>query len=384
MLPAFLSAVPRRIQQRQEAVWRAKRRIYVTGLLVVLLSTCFLMVVLLLGKGNFPSSWAYVATNLFILLACGGALLALRKLTNVWYVERFLTLGTALYLYAWDLLALLTHYHPSAEFLMTSAVEFLLAAALLCLVVPRSRLMASLMALFAIHEVLNWANLLQFPWSRLHNAQLMTDLLTFVIMLCLSLLGTYQHLIDLSQQETELMELVANTDPLTGLSNRSHMHALLQARPGRPVLLLDIDDFKQINDTRGHDAGDQVLLSVAQRIQDVVGEAGQVGRWGGEEFVVMLFGPEVSAAALVAEQIRAGIEQLPGPISPAVPVTVSIGVAPPLDTLTRTLKAADEAMYDAKHAGKNRVVCAAGLQPEQALANAEGLHSSVPTPTGER
>ncbi|WP_291427150.1 GGDEF domain-containing protein, partial [Deinococcus sp.] len=125
----------------------------------------------------------------------------------------------------------------------------------------------------------------------------------------------------------------------------------------------------------------QVLLSVAQRIQEVVGEAGQVGRWGGEEFVVMLFAPEFSAAVLVAEQIRAGIEQLPSPISPTVPVTVSIGVAPPLDNLTRTLKAADEAMYGAKHAGKNRVVCAAAPQP---LTDAEGVYRPVPPPTGKR
>ena len=77
--PRF-SSLPRRIQQRREAVWQAKRRVYVTGLVLIMLSTLFLIVSLLLGKGNFPSPWAYLVTNLFVMLACLSSLLALRHL----------------------------------------------------------------------------------------------------------------------------------------------------------------------------------------------------------------------------------------------------------------------------------------------------------------
>ncbi|MGU3536674.1 PleD family two-component system response regulator [Methylobacterium sp. A54F] len=164
------------------------------------------------------------------------------------------------------------------------------------------------------------------------------------------------------------MEL-AVTDGLTGLHNRryldSHLGALFaDARLGqRPVaaLLLDIDRFKAINDTYGHEAGDEVLRTFAERIRLHTRTVDIVARYGGEEMVIILPDAGLAEAHCIAERIRERIEALPFSVQRAtrtVPVTVSIGVAVrqgddagPQDMLKR----ADVALYRAKDGGRNRV-----------------------------
>lgn len=164
------------------------------------------------------------------------------------------------------------------------------------------------------------------------------------------------------------MEL-AVTDGLTGLHNRryldSHLGALFDeaARRNRPVaaLMLDIDRFKAINDTHGHEAGDEVLRAFAARIRTHTRGVDIVARYGGEEVVIILPDAETEEAHLIAERIRERVEAMPFAIqrdSRSVSVTVSIGVAwrrredtGPADMLKR----ADLALYQAKRSGRNRV-----------------------------
>jgi two-component system cell cycle response regulator len=162
---------------------------------------------------------------------------------------------------------------------------------------------------------------------------------------------------------------MAITDPLTGLYNRrymeSHLAALVEQAGlrGRPltVLVLDIDYFKTINDTHGHDAGDDVLREFAIRIKKSIRGIDLACRYGGEEFVVMMPETDLGVATMVAERLRRSIATEPFPIQQAtyaVHITISAGIAALSlnDSATSILKRADQALYRAKRDGRNRVV----------------------------
>ena len=149
-------------------------------------------------------------------------------------------------------------------------------------------------------------------------------------------------------------------DPLTGLANRSlildHLElALARAARGTnlaAVVFFDLDDFKQINDTLGHGAGDEVLVQVAERLGPTLRPADTLGRWGGDEFVVVCEDVErVSDAAAIVSRIAAAFE-LPFDVAgTAIDVAASIGVAVSAgtDVPAALIAAADSAMYRAKH-----------------------------------
>lgn len=162
--------------------------------------------------------------------------------------------------------------------------------------------------------------------------------------------------------EAELRRL-ATTDPLTGAFNRRHLLTVLESeierarRHGRSLalILFDLDHFKQINDTRGHDQGDRVLQAVAAQVRGRLRRSDVFTRWGGEEFLILA--PETTGADAVAlaETLRAALRELPG--SDGGPVTASFGVAAyrPKETLDRWLKRVDERMYASKRQGRDRV-----------------------------
>ena len=158
-------------------------------------------------------------------------------------------------------------------------------------------------------------------------------------------------------------------DPLTGLGNRRHFRAVQErtidgvARSGDPALLLmlDIDHFKKVNDTNGHQAGDQVLQAVARCVSSCVRPMDTVARYGGEEFSVVLPNCHASFGAIVAERIRATIEALVITTSPilSLKVTISIGGAYAPEWVRSTAELwtdrADVQLYRAKKEGRNRV-----------------------------
>jgi two-component system, cell cycle response regulator len=163
---------------------------------------------------------------------------------------------------------------------------------------------------------------------------------------------------------------MALTDALTGLFNRrymeSHLSTLIEqalAR-GKPLsaLVLDIDYFKSINDSHGHDAGDDVLRDFAMRIRRSIRGIDLACRYGGEEFVVIMPETDMAVATMVAERLRRRIAADPFTIQQGtrnIPVTISIGIAAlggRDDDAARLLKRADQALYRAKRDGRNRVV----------------------------
>lgn len=163
---------------------------------------------------------------------------------------------------------------------------------------------------------------------------------------------------------------MAVTDALTGLYNRrymeSHVGTLVERSAARgkslSVLLLDIDYFKAINDTYGHDGGDDVLRDFSDRLRACIRGIDLACRYGGEEFVVVMPDTDIGVATMVAERIR---RRVAGDLfaiqnsGKQIEVTISIGIAArstPEDTAAMILKRADEALYRAKRDGRNRVV----------------------------
>jgi diguanylate cyclase (GGDEF)-like protein len=172
---------------------------------------------------------------------------------------------------------------------------------------------------------------------------------------------------ELRRRNAELDRLT-RIDALTGLFNRRHLEEELvrqyavARRGGAPVsvLLLDIDHFKRVNDTYGHPAGDAVLQEFAHRLRDAVRAIDTPGRWGGEEFLVVLPGADSAAALTVAERIRRSTAAAPVVVAGTpIPIRVSGGCATgPLDNPDIQVSQADSALYEAKLSGRDRVLAA--------------------------
>lgn len=160
--------------------------------------------------------------------------------------------------------------------------------------------------------------------------------------------------------EADAHEKAANTDFLTNLPNRRYMHELLQneliSNNELLVILFDIDNFKKINDQYGHDIGDLVLVNFSTLIRDHLKDEGVLGRWGGEEFVIVAKNKNLHEGALLAEEIRTLLEK--NTFDTVGKVTSSFGVTErrPGDVIHSILDRADKALYEAKDSGKNKVL----------------------------
>lgn len=166
--------------------------------------------------------------------------------------------------------------------------------------------------------------------------------------------------------------LAANTDPLTKTYNKRYLLEALDAEFKRAkalhsdftLLFLDLDHFKKVNDTYGHDAGDFVLREFAQLIRTQLRTKDIFARYGGEEFIILMGNTNATDAAEVAEKMRASVELHPFIYEgKRIPVTSSMGLAEletGIESATTLLKRADQALYEAKKTGRNRLVIANG------------------------
>jgi diguanylate cyclase (GGDEF)-like protein len=163
---------------------------------------------------------------------------------------------------------------------------------------------------------------------------------------------------ELRRRNIEL-DRVSRTDALTGLYNRRHMEELMAGYGARPmsVIMADIDNFKLINDTHGHAAGDESLRCVAAALAGVLRGTDVVGRWGGEEFLAVLVEVSLDAASSVAERMRVAVADTRIRISEGktLSVTVSLGCAAGSGEAESVVHRADDALYQAKAAGRNTV-----------------------------
>ena len=166
--------------------------------------------------------------------------------------------------------------------------------------------------------------------------------------------------------EAYLLRVQSRMDQLTGLQNRHgfyeyYENCMLQSKKTskKGIIIGDIDFFKRVNDTYGHNAGDAVLQHVAKMIRECVGDIGEAFRWGGEEMVVLLPNSDLDQTAALAEKIRTTIEQSHCIAEGHdIQITMSFGVKQIEDhrTLEENIRDADENLYEAKRSGRNRVV----------------------------
>ncbi len=187
-----------------------------------------------------------------------------------------------------------------------------------------------------------------------------------VFVALLYILAVTKEQMSASQARAQALAEIATTDALTGAHNRRHLTAVLEqhvadaqrTQRAVSVLLFDLDRFKRINDTYGHDAGDEVLRGFVSRISGVLRDADTFGRWGGEEFLVVAPGADAAAAATLAERCRVALRTLLLPSGDAVTVSVGVATRGADDRWDALVRAADHALYEAKERGRDRVVTA--------------------------
>ncbi|HEU5074595.1 MAG TPA: GGDEF domain-containing protein [Polyangiaceae bacterium] len=203
-----------------------------------------------------------------------------------------------------------------------------------------------------------------------HALSLMNSVLSFVGLALITF-----HFRNASMAVERQVAEMAVTDPLTGLYNRRHMNQRLREEESRSartlapfsVILVDIDHFKRINDTSGHDVGDRVLEDLARLLRDTVRTQDIVARWGGEEFLVVLPQTPLKGALDVAERLRFAAEAtLARSLEGVDAVTLTLGAAEYAGSVPECLKRADVALYRGKEAGRNRVVSVTPEHPRAA------------------
>jgi diguanylate cyclase (GGDEF)-like protein len=240
---------------------------------------------------------------------------------------------------------------------------------------------AFLVLLFALHDSAERLGYIESPWKLLPLANLVLVTGHAAVLglrfsrslrtserLRASLQDLNKGLEDRISERTAELEQVAGTDPLTGLHNRRSLTKLAEAERSAAIrqqhdisfLIVDIDRFKAVNDSWGHAAGDKVLQGVAAQLSSRLRGHDVVGRYGGDEFVVVLPYLGLEGARAAAERIRQEVAALrfPSPSGEPTRITLSLGVATAArdELLEAVLKRADGALYEAKSSGRNRVV----------------------------
>lgn len=180
-----------------------------------------------------------------------------------------------------------------------------------------------------------------------------------------------------SNARNQSLEVELRIDGLTGVLNHNAIVEVAEQELKRAlrgygemcVMMVDLDHFKRVNDSYGHQAGDEVLASTTDMIRHHLREVDVMGRYGGEEFLVVLPGTSLENALVVAERIREAIAEQKITLEDgrSVSITASFGLAQRIDddadVVKRLIRRADEALYDAKRGGRDRVVASCGLSP---------------------
>lgn len=356
------------------AVWHFNRQIPGLRLWVVSFVSSTVFCMSLLVRGQVSQWMSIVVTQVAIALAGYLCLLGCRAYAgraplSHSYAAVGLTglVGASVYFGLID-------PHPGARFALAglfSGVCFLLSArTLMCgglQQVPVRYLFAWLVGLHGMFVLLR--PLAFKVAAHQGDASLMPNLSSLVVLegtLAMVLIG-FGVVMLTNEFITNKLRYLAEIDPLTGVFNRRAVLALLdkgihnaqRANLSLPVLILDLDHFKQINDTHGHQGGDEALRHFVRIAQQCIRTEDVMGRIGGEEFAIFLPHVDAQGALSVAQRLRASLADAPFFTAAAQPVTVTVSIGVALsergDTPEIALQRADSAMYLAKQRGRNRV-----------------------------
>ncbi len=190
------------------------------------------------------------------------------------------------------------------------------------------------------------------PYSNKHN-RIVSRLLYFIKAVTSEL-----------EQANEELTRLSTTDKLTQINNRLMLDDIMQSEIGRSeryqrgfsIILMDIDNFKHVNDNYGHITGDEVLISMANILKENVRNNDAVGRWGGDEFLIVLLETDTDKASLVAEKIRTIINSAVFSVPERLSCSFGAASYREGDTKDRLLARADKALYEAKNSGRNKIV----------------------------
>lgn len=207
------------------------------------------------------------------------------------------------------------------------------------------------------------------PWSMIITESLLSIILKSllisvpVMLICLLLLIMSREISYRKKAEETISEM-AVTDELTGLKNRNHLYSIIgrimadadRLKQQLAVSIFDLDHFKKVNDTYGHPIGDEVLKQTAQIAAGMIRKTDTLVRLGGEEFMLLMPGTDMTGAQEVAEKIRLALEKRTHPIAGKCTASFGVAVKTEGETFISLYKRVDEAMYNAKESGCNRVV----------------------------
>ncbi|MFV0460050.1 MAG: GGDEF domain-containing protein [Actinomycetales bacterium] len=344
------------VESTRWAVLRTKQQVYRWATLLALFACILPMTVAWLGSDEFRTVILVVDGTTFLVCLIG--FLMLGRTAWVPVIERIMLGAIITFIGAWDVINLAIGRQPDSGEIVSGAPVFLLACIMLCLIIPTRWQRPLLLTFFAVHTAATWLNLVRFPWGGLQSTQITTDVLTLVAVLLLSVMGRYQRLLMRSEAEARELRELANTDLLTGLLNRRALYPTLEHSEHVVVALIDLDDFKAVNDMYGHERGDAVLAAFAKVLTTCVSErvevlsAPQVARWGGEEFLVAFPGWAMPRAWARLEAARATVAA-----DPDLVTTMSLGLVrrQAQENVSAMLKRADDLLYAAKRDGKNRI-----------------------------
>lgn len=343
----------------------------------------FLIVVVLLAVTNYlvGQPW-FVTAQLVVTLAVQWGVLLLGRIEKYFLLARIVAL---LNVY----LMCIAQWFFNAGIDGPSAMIFLCVCLFSLTVFSRGRIFLAVLNVTLFIAALLWSQARpEWVFAYGEPMQRVVDHATayivaavYVTLLMVTVLGAYRteqrrsqdmHDVVLRQNEMllaekEKFERLSSTDALTGIANRRHLQQRLAdelarcQKVGLPlsIVLIDVDHFKPINDHHGHQAGDAVLVEIAQRLQVGLRQEDVPGRWGGEEFLIVLPGLGGERARAVAERLRERVAAAPFVwAGQAIAVTISVGVdeIAVSDSIDTLVSRADLRLYEAKSGGRNRVV----------------------------
>lgn len=213
---------------------------------------------------------------------------------------------------------------------------------------------------------ISYAPLFNLSTSPYQNKFWVSSMLYFIAPILIICLILFEILLSQWRHREQLIQHLSQIDPLTNTLNRRSIKACLEKLEHKPtksyaLVLIDLDHFKQINDQHGHNKGDETLIQVSQALSQIIRDNDVVGRFGGEEFILILHQSSLTQAQSIAERCRQAIQALHllSNVGDIIKVTASFGVA---FSSTETnpqklLSQADKALYEAKACGRNQVKC---------------------------